>query len=85
VSFNLNQKIKVAAKYSIGECALYINGVKQYGITGFTEFAPNTLQDVSFNTFSAEYLEANVNQVLYFPTALSDDECEALTYVPPQP
>ena len=81
VSFNLNQKIKVAAKYSIGECVLYINGVKQYSRAEFTGFAPNTLQDVSFNTFSTEYLEARVNQVLYFPTALSDDECIELTTI----
>ena len=60
---------------------MYINGIKQYSIAGFTGFAPNTLQDASFNTFSAEYLEARVNQVLYFPTALSDDECIELTTI----
>ena len=81
VSFNLNQKIKVAAKYSIGECVLYINGIKQYTRAEFTGFAANTLQDMSFNTFSTEYLEAKVNQVLYFPTALSDEECIALTTI----
>ena len=81
VSFNLNQKIKVVAKYSVGECALFVNGVKQYSRTEFTGFASNTLQDASFNTFSTEYLEARVNQVLYFPTALTDSECIELTTI----
>ena len=80
INYDLSKPIKLAIKYSVEESSIWINGKQEFGgIIGFTGFSANNLKDISFDTFSGEYLEANVRSVLYFNEALSDAELEYIT------
>ena len=53
---------------------MYVNGVVRY-----------TRTNLPSGSQSFELAQGYVYKTLLFPTALTDDECKALTYVPPQP
>jgi len=78
-SVNLTNTFKLALKYSVGNWKLYVNG-NLLGTTNATTFSANTLNSLNFSSnISTVPLEGNVGQVLYFPTALSDEACIELT------
>jgi len=78
-SVNLTNTFKLALKYSVGNWKLYVNG-NLLGTTNATTFSANTLNSLNFSSnISTIPLEGNVGQVLYFPTALSDEACIELT------
>jgi len=80
INYDLSKPIKLAIKYSVEESSIWINGKQEFGgIIGFTGFSANNLKDISFDTFSGEYLEANVRSLLYFNEALSNAELEYIT------
>ena len=71
---------KIAAVYSENNCSLFINGVKIGNDTSATMPSLNTFNKIGFVIANDNYhYEGNVKQALYFPTALTDSECIALT------
>ena len=72
---------KIAFKYKQNDFALWVNGV-EVG-TDSSGITPIGLDKLNFSTTNAvaDFFFGNVNQVLYFPTALSDDECIELTTI----
>ena len=69
------QNNKIAFKYKTNDFALFINGVKVGSDTSGTTFSANFLNRIDLGN------EVKVKQTLLFPTALSDDECIALTTI----
>ena len=73
---------KVALKYSSTEIKMFFNGSLVDTISSPTLYSANTLNRVGFDDGLNNFKSKNkVKQVLYFPTALSDDECIALTTI----
>ena len=69
---------KIAIAYKSGDIRLYIDGVQVGSFTNaFTLSSLNNLSFMNYNGDDPFY--GNVKQVLYFPTALSDAQCSALT------
>ena len=69
--------IKVAAKYDTDTIKLFINGVLTNTLGSLT--MPTGLQQLDFNIAGVLPLYGNAKQVLYFPEALPDEDCIALT------
>ena len=71
---------KVAVKYSATDCAFFVNGEKVSSSTG-TIVMPTGLEFLSFSGRNDTSLlfTSKTNQLIYFPTALSDLDCEILT------
>ena len=76
---DISQISKLAINYKENDCKFYINGVLIHSDTSVN--LPINLQQLNFSKPSAFNFYGNVNQVLYFPTALSDSECIALTTI----
>ena len=77
---NVTNNTKVAVKYAQNNFAIFINGVKYDQSTSGNTFASGTLTKISFdNALASNNMIGNINQVLLFPTALSDAELQALT------
>ena len=72
-----SQVAKVAISYKENDCKFYINGVLVDSDTSVN--LPSNLQELNFSKPSSFNFYGNINQVLYFPTALTDTECIALT------
>jgi len=71
---------KIAFKYKRNDFALWLNGVEVGTDTSGSIFPADTLNELSFDYGGASaFFYGNVEQVLYFPTALSDVELTALT------
>jgi len=72
---------KIAFKYRQNDFALWVNGV-EVG-TDSSGITPIGLDKLNLSTSNAvaDFFFGNVKQILYFPTALSDDECIALTTI----
>ena len=72
---------KIALKYKANDCALWINGVEVATDTTFTAYAASTLTTIVFSNFSGggQWLEAKVQNLMVFPSALTDIELAALT------
>ena len=70
---------KIAFKYKQNDFALWVNGV-EVG-TDSSGITPIGLDKLNFSTTNAvaDFFFGNVKQVLYFPTALSDQACIELT------
>jgi len=82
-SFDQTALNKVAVKYSETELTLVVNGVKIESNSSNASFANGTLDSFDFalwNKTSAPF-QAKLNQVLYFPTALTDEELADLTTI----
>jgi|DEB0MinimDraft_6_1074348.scaffolds.fasta_scaffold00137_7 hypothetical protein len=76
-----NSFYKVAIKYDNGNISAFFNGQKIDAYTGtYTPFTSLTSMNfyTYYNTPSSIYTGA-VKQTMYFPTALSDDDCITLT------
>ena len=71
------QVAKVAISYKENDCNFYINGVLVDSDTSVN--LPSNLQTLNFSKPSVFNFYGNTNQVLYFPTALSDEACIELT------
>ncbi|MDB4414551.1 hypothetical protein N9265_00810 [bacterium] len=72
---------KIALKYKANDCALWVNGVEVATDTTFTAYAASTLSHIAFSNFSGggQWLEANVQSVAVYNTALSDADLTTLT------
>ena len=72
---------KIALKYKADDCALWVNGVEVATDTTFTAYASSTLSQISFSNFSGggQWLEANLQNLMVFPSALSNSELAELT------
>lgn len=81
VSASPSTAYKVAIKYSANDIAFFVNGVKETSTTTTTAM-PTGLSDLSFtgkeNDGALRFI-GNVKQTLVFNTALSDNQCIALT------
>ena len=79
-NYTTTDNLKMAVKYKSGDYKLYINGQIVDSSTNVSAFNPNTLDTFEFARAGASQpFYGKAKQVLYFPTALSDDECIALT------
>ena len=77
---NVTNNTKVAVKYAQNNFAIFINGVKYDQSTSGNTFASGTLTKFSFdNALASNNMVGNINQLILFPTALTDAECQALT------
>jgi len=73
---------KCAIKYKQNDFALWIDGVEVATDTSGDTFPENTLNTLSFTRGNnVQIFEGKAKQVLYFPTALTDDECIELTTI----
>ena len=71
---------KIALKYKENDFALWVNGIEVGTDTSGSIFTAGTLNELSFDYGGASaFFYGNVEQVLYFPTALSAPELTALT------
>ena len=72
---------RIALKYKANDCALWVNGVEVATDTTFTAYAASTLSHIAFSNFSGggQWLEANVQNLMFFPSALSNSELAELT------
>ena len=80
-SVAVNQRAKVAYAYKSGNSALYINGV-QVGTSADTYTLPSTLDDIFLNditTYFSYQESVSYNQVILFPTRLTNAELAQLT------
>ena len=78
-SFVNGGRNKIAMTYTSTAINAYVNGVKVG--TGTSAAFPQPLNQIRLGSAQALNPNKNVNQALYFPTALSDDECIALTTI----
>jgi hypothetical protein len=74
---------KIALKYKANDCALWVNGVEVATDTTFTAYAASTLSHIAFSNSSGggQWLEANVQNLMVFPSALTDTELATLTTI----
>jgi len=79
-SFVVGQRYKIALVYSENYFAYYINGVLKG--TDTSGAVPNNLQSVRTETpFGLKTSSQKTQQLVFFPTALTDSECIALTTI----
>ena len=72
-------RYKAAVRYGLNDSALYVNGSLIASDTT-CDFSEGLFEQVTFNESGASLIEKNrINQALFFPTALTDSECIALT------
>ena len=75
---DITETAKIAFKYKVNDCEIYVNGSRV--ILDTTATMPSGLDVLGFYQGSTnENLFANVKQVTYFPTALTDQELIDLT------
>jgi hypothetical protein len=82
-SINQHEMTKIAIKYNSTNFDIFANGVKISTNLDSTSFPTNTLNRIDFtdgNPVGSPFY-GKTKQVLYFPTALTDEELEALTQV----
>jgi hypothetical protein len=80
-SVDITSNHKYAVKWSLNDFALWVDGVKIATDTSGATFNNDALTELRFSDFGANYLYANVKQVLTFNTALSDAELATLTTI----
>jgi len=78
-AFSDGTRYKIAITYNSSEVKLYKNGQLQNTMRGVA--SDLILSSLNFNAISASSSGQRHNQALVFPTALSDDECIALTTI----
>ena len=75
-----NDFVKIALRYKSGDYAFYVNGVKVTFNTS-TELA-NNISELAFDSGGGSSIfYGNAKQILYFPTALTDEELADLTTI----
>jgi hypothetical protein len=80
LSFNQTSNNKVLFKWGGGNFKVFINGVEKLSLTSLTMPTANLFTKLGFDRgSSAGFFEGNVNEVIVFPTQLTDDECINLT------
>jgi hypothetical protein len=72
------QKNKIALKYKSGEIALWVNGVEASTNTGTLSLSGLNQLDFDYGNGSLPFY-GNVQSLMVFPSALTDDELETLT------
>ena len=77
-TFNQEQLLKIACKFSNNDFALWINGVKR--ATNITAVMPIGLNELSFNSTSTPFF-GNTKDLKYYPKALADVQLEDLTTI----
>ena len=71
---------KIAVKYKLNDWALWVNGVEVDTETSSIPFTANSLDVLDFNRGNnSNYFYGNVQNLMVFPSALSDAELETLT------
>jgi hypothetical protein len=71
---------KIAFKYKRDDFALWVNGVEVGTDTSGSTFTADTLNELSFDYGgTSAFFYGNVEQVLYFPSILTDTELATLT------
>jgi len=80
-SVDITSNHKYAVKWALNNFALWVDGVEIATDTSGTTFNNDTLNQLRFSDFGANYLYANTRQALVFPTALTDTELAALTTI----
>ena len=73
--------IKVAAVYEQDRFVLFVNGVKVDEVLSGNVAAEGTFNEVAFDRASQLPFYGKNKQLVYFPTALTDSECIALTTI----
>ena len=82
LSFNQTSNNKVLFKWGGGNFKVFINGVEKLSLTSLTMPTANLFTKLGFDRgSSAGFFEGNVNEVIVFPTQLTDDECINLTTI----
>ena len=77
---NILEFNKIAVKYKSNDISLWVNGV-EVG-TSTSAFSVSGLSELAFDRGDGNLpLYSKTKQILYFPTALTDEELEALTQV----
>jgi len=71
--------IKLVVKYDTDTIKIFINGVLEDTLSSL--IMPTGLQQLDFSRAGSLPFYGNTKQLLYFPTALSDSECIALTTI----
>ena len=80
-NFDVTQFHKVAVSYKENDITLYVDGQIQGTDTSAVMAPANTFNVLDFRAGLTTHRYGEVKQVLYFPTALSDDECIELTTI----
>jgi hypothetical protein len=70
---------KIAFKYKVNNFALFVNGVKVGADVSGTTFTANALNKLSFDQGGSNYFYGKMQNLMVFPTALSDDDLTLLT------
>jgi len=76
-NITIDDRTKIALKITASECKTFVDGVLDSTISLTTPFA--SFDSIYRNTQTK--LKDNLNQILLFPTALTDSECIALTTI----
>jgi hypothetical protein len=80
LSFNQTSNNKVLFKWGSGNFKVFINGVESLSLTSVTMPTANLFNRLGFDLGSSgSNFEGNVNEVIVFPTQLTDQECINLT------
>jgi hypothetical protein len=78
----ITSNLKVAFAYKENDFVAYVNGTQAGTDTSGSTYSSGTLTTFSFdNSVGADKLVAKLNQVLLFPTRLSNAELQALTTI----
>ena len=73
---------KIAFKYKENDFSLFVNGTKVGTDVSGVVFTPNTLNNLSFHQGYSNYLYGNVQNLMVFPSALTDEQLADLTGEP---
>jgi len=68
---------KIAVKYKVNDFALWVNGVEV--LSDLSGAVPTGLNQVSFDNAATAYFYGNCQNLMVFPSALTDDELADLT------
>jgi hypothetical protein len=80
--FNQTSNNKVLFKWGSGNFKVFINGVEKLSLTSVTMPTTNLFNRLGFDLGSSgNNFEGNVNEVIVFPTQLTDTECINLTTI----
>ena len=78
--YTQGQYYKIAVSYKANDCKIFINGTKISIDTSATMPSLGTFDRLNLDLGNGLYdFHGNAKQLLYFPTALTDSECIALT------
>ena len=76
---NPTQTHKIALKYKVNDCVLFVDGVERGTDTSATMPSGLDVFDFYRTSVNNNYVEANVKKVIFFNEALSDSELATLT------